>query len=124
MRALLVCLLIATVSSAAPKPERGRTEALRAIARLGGTFRADSPREGAPIVRVDLHSTAVQDSDLAALAGLTPPRHLDLRLTTIGDSGAKRLSGLTELRFLNLFRTRVGDEGIAAFYSSAKLETL
>ena len=124
MRALVVCLLIASAAVAAPKPERGRSEALATIARLGGTFRADSSRAGAPIVRVDLHATAVQDSDLATLAGLTSLQHLDLRLTTIGDSGAKLLTGLTELRFVNLFRTRVGDRGIAAFYTSAKIETL
>lgn len=124
MRALLLCALVAVSVTTSPKPERGRSEALATIARLGGTFRADSSEDGAPIVRVDLHGSAVQDSDLAALAGLTHLRHLDLRLTTIGDSGAASLSKLTELRFVNLFRTRVGDKGIAAFYSSAQIETL
>jgi len=125
MRSLLLCCLLATLSVAAtPKLETGRERALATITRLGGTFRADSLRAGAPIVRVDLHGTAVADSDLGDLAGLARLEHLDLRLTTIGDSGAARLSGLSELVFVNLFRTRVGDRGIAAFFTSAGIETL
>jgi len=71
MRSFLLCCLLATVSiAAAPKPETGRARALATIARLGGTFRADSLAPGAPIVRVDLHASAVADSDLGDLAGL------------------------------------------------------
>ena len=125
MRPLLLCALLAALSiAAAPRPETARERALATIARLGGTFRADSNAAGTPIVRVDLHGTAVADSDLADLSGLARLKHLDLRLTTIGDSGTARLSGLSELVFVNLFRTRVGDRGIAAFFTSAGIETL
>jgi hypothetical protein len=125
MRPLLLCTLLAALTiAAAPRPETGRARALATIARLGGTFRADSSAAGAPIVRVDLHGTAVADSDLADFSGLAHLKHLDLRLTTIGDSGTARLSGLSELVFVNLFRTRVGDRGIAAFFTSAGIETL
>jgi hypothetical protein len=125
---LALALSTATARAAMPAsqevPRVFRDNAVATIARLGGTWRADSALAGAPIVRVDLHASAVADSDLTVLAGLPHLRHLDLRLTTVGDSGVARLRGLRELTFVNLFRTRTGDRGLAGLFQSAGIETL
>ena len=75
----------------APQAEGGRERAVALVERLGGTYEVDPEAAGRPIVKIDLHGTAVTDDDLEALAGLGGLRHLDLRLTKIGDRGVTHL---------------------------------
>ena len=108
----------------APQTEGGRERALALVERLGGTYEVDAEAAGSPVVKVDLHGTALSDDDVEALAALKGLRHLDLRLTKIGDKGVAHLRGLKDLRFLNLFRTQVGDRGLGQLKELAALETL
>src|ERR1044071_671783 len=104
--------------------EGGRERALALVERVGGTYEVDVRAAGNPVVKIDLHGSAVTDEDLEALEGLTSLRHLDLRLTKVGDTGVSHLNGLTGLRFLNLFRTQLGDKGLERLKGLTALETL
>src|ERR1044072_1935906 len=104
--------------------ESGRERAVALVERLGGKFEVDAEAPGSPIVKIDLHGSAVTDEELEALAGLGGLRHLDLRLTKVGDKGVAHLKRLNGLRFLNLFRTQLGDRGLKQLKELTALETL
>ena len=99
-------------------------QARATVARLGGTVEATSTEAGAPLVKVDLHGTAVTDADVATLVGLDALRTLDLRLTQVGDAAAEEIAQLEGLQSLNLFRTRLTDRGFAALMRLDSLDTL
>jgi internalin A len=98
------------------------------INRLGGKIEFDETRADRPIVKIDLHSTQVTDSDLSFLnnerKGLKDLRYLDLRLTHIGDAGVHHLRKLTSLQTLNLFRTNLSDIGLGDLRDLRELRVL
>jgi len=111
--AALLLLTLALAGYAAPDPsDRISAE----VARLGGKIEFDENRADRPIVKIDLHSTQVTDSDLSFLnnerKALKQLSYLDLRLTHIGDAGVHHLRKLTSLQTLNLFRTNLSDRGL------------
>lgn len=115
---LILCLCFA-----APWLIAGEAETVALVTRLGGSLERLNDQSDGPIVRVDLHGSAVTNDDLAALSGLAALRHLDLRKTTIGDSGVAHLDGL-QLTFLNLFRTQTSDVSLPLLARMTQLETL
>lgn len=122
---LLACMLLtAAIAIAGTAPSGDPKAALAMIAKLGGTAVVDDSLPGAPVVKVDLHESAVTDAELALLAALPELRHLDLRKTKVTDAGVAHLQSLRELRFLNLFRTSVSDAGLASLGELKQLETL
>jgi len=98
------------------------------VARLGGKIEVDETRADRPIIKIDLHSTQITDSDLSFLnderTALKELRYLDLRLTHIGDTGVHHLRKLTSLQTLNLFRTNLGDIGLADLKDLRQLRVL
>jgi len=114
-------ILAAPTAPAIPPPTDA---AIAWVSKLGGTVETSPDRPGKPVIKVDLHGTAVQDSDLEALAALPELETLDLRLTKIGDAGVAHLRTLTKLRFLNLFRTGLSDDGLVPLEGVHDLETL
>ena len=114
--------------AAIPLSETPREGTIAEVTRLGGKVEVDEALPGKPIVKIDLHSTQVNDADLVFLRhserALKYLRYLDLRLTQIGDEGVVNLKNLTSLQTLNLFRTRVGDQGLAQLKKLTQLQTL
>lgn len=129
-RSMLFLLLVVffTAEIAQAKTTSTKDRLIAGVARLGGTVEFDESDSSRPIVKVDLHETAVSDSDLKlfedAKKDLQDLRFLDLRKTKISDEGVARLRNLTSLQSLNLFRTQLGDKGLARLRRLTKLETL
>src|SRR5664279_491413 len=94
------------------------------VAALGGTFELGPGGLSAPLVKVDLHGTAVTDADLVFLASLPELTSLDLRLTKVTDAALAHVKSLRRLQFLNLFRTRITDAGLEKLTNLMQLETL
>lgn len=118
------CLLMLSLLPFSSLAQPADETALEMVARLGGTAISNQFLPGNPVIRIDLHGTAVTDADLALLAPLTELQVLDLRLTQVTDAGIAHLAGLQELQFLNLFRTSMTDTGLAHLGTLKKLETL
>ena len=84
---------------------RGERHREAQLERLGGTIERDPGRSGQPIVRVDLHGTAVRDQDLATIG----------RAAAVADFGKFRVTGFiawilwlfVHILFLIGFRNRV-----------------
>jgi Leucine-rich repeat (LRR) protein len=125
---LLLALILTSTETIQAKTPSSKEHVIAEVTRLGGKLEFDETLTARPIVKVDLHGTAVVDSDLAFLAAakkdLKSLRYLDLRLTKIGDAGIAKLKNLTSLQTLNLFRTQLGDEGLAHLKKLSNLETL
>jgi Leucine-rich repeat (LRR) protein len=122
--ALLLLALAFSAYAATNPSDRIKAE----VNRLGGKIEVDETRADRPIVKIDLHSTKVSDSDLAFLnderKALTQLRYLDLRLTHIGDAGVHHLRKLTSLQTLNLFRTNLSDIGLKDLRDLRELRVL
>lgn len=69
-------------------------------------------------------TSAINDSALVALKGLTSLELLALEDLSITDAGLGSLAGLTSLRALFLHHTRIGDRGLARLKPLTRLETL
>ena len=125
---LLLPLIWTSTNAAQAKTASTRERLIAEINRLGGKLEFDETVASRPIVKIDLHGTAVTDSDLvfldSAKKDLQTLRYLDLRLTKIGDEGVGKLKNLTGLQTLNLFRTQLGDKGLARLKKLTNLETL
>jgi hypothetical protein len=103
----LSLLLLLALTSPASASDDAQESIMAEITRLGGQFERDENLPGKPIIKVDLHSTKVTDSDLKLLKKLPELRTLDLRLTGISDAGIANIKKLTKLQTLNLFRTQL-----------------
>ena len=73
---------------------------------------------------LDLALTAVNDDDLAQLAGLTHLRCLSLIDTEITDAGLTHIQGLARLDHLRIDHTEVSDAGLANLEPLAALQGL
>jgi internalin A len=98
----------AGVSKAPGKGDKGIADWVR---RLGGTVQMSDGR----VVSLSLAATAVTDSQLQALDGLSQLRNLDLEGTEIGDLAFRFVGKITRLEQLNLSHTSVSDAGLANF---------
>lgn len=120
----MAALLLLTLACAAYPSDRIVAE----VNRLGGKIEFDETRTDRPIIKIDLHSTQIKDSDLSFLnderKALEQLRYLDLRLTHIGDAGVHHLRRLTSLQTLNLFRTNLSDIGLADLKDLRQLRVL
>src|SRR5258706_8768969 len=96
---LTLATLLIALAPRAPLPAQPPPAAADAIKRLGGTFEMATEGDPATVVKVDLHRTAVMDSDLAFLVSLPGLEILDLRLTKVGDGALDHVKGLTHLKF-------------------------
>ena len=129
-RAMLLVLALILISTeiAEAKTDSAKERVIAEVGRLGGKVEFDENLSSRPITKIDLHGTAVTDSDLAFLDNakrdLKELRYLDLRLTKIGDEGVGSIKNLTGLQTLNLFRTQLGDKGLARLKKLTNLETL
>lgn len=125
---VLPALIMISTELAQARTPSSRERVIAEVTRLGGKLEFDEALASRPIVKVDLHGTAVTDSDLAFLDDarkeLKQLRYLDLRLTKIGDEGVAKLKNLTSLQTLNLFRTQLGDKGLKRLKKLTNLETL
>lgn len=124
----LMLLLILISNQTEARAGSARERIIAEVSRLGGKVEFDENLSSRPIIKIDLHSTQVTDSELAFLDNarkdLKELRYLDLRLTNVGDKGIDRLKNLTALQTLNLFRTKLGDKGLAQLKKLKNLETL
>lgn len=120
-RLLCVSALLVFFGCGSSAPAVSDVETVAAIQALGGLVERDTSLPGQPVVKVDLHASAVTDVDLERIGTLRELRALDLRLTHVGDAGVAHLKGLTALRSINLFRTQLTDAGLEHL---AKLPTL
>lgn len=67
------------------------------------------------VVKLDLRSSWVTDSDMSVVAALPALRHLDLSQTRISDHGLQRLKPARAIASLNLYYAeQITDEGMAA----------
>lgn len=132
MKRLTLCLsvlVLLTVAGTAWAEARSKKDQVVAeVNRLGGKVEFDETRVDRPIIKIDLHSTQITDTDLAFLndarKNLKELRYLDLRLTHIGDAGVAHLRNLDSLQTLNLFRANLGDQGLARLKKLTQLQTL
>jgi hypothetical protein len=105
-------------------PNIAADAAVARIQTMGGSVEFDEAAPGRPVVKVDLHGTAITDADLKVLQSFPELRKLDLRLTKIGDEGVAHAQGLRHLQLVNLFRTGVGDAGLLYLAPNKELDTL
>ena len=128
MLCMSILLLLTLVPAAAGLTDSSKDRFIAEVARLGGRVELDETLTDKPIIKVDLHGTALTDSDLAFLVDarkdLRHLRYLDLRLTKIGDAGVANIKGLTSLQTLNLFRTQLSDRGLSYIKNLKQLQTL
>jgi hypothetical protein len=119
------CALVLVASWLSPAEADGAEPTVEVLtARLGRSLERDVGQAGQPIVRIDLHGSAVTDADLAAIGRVTTLRQLDLRKTAVTDAGLVHLRGLRALETLNLFRTGIGDAGLAHLAGLTALRTI
>ena len=96
----------------ANEPEQtSQEDAVAAIEELGGyiSFEGDT---GGTIDFVSLRGTAVTDTGLKHLEGMTDVIGLDLGAIGVTDTGLEHLKGLARLEELNLIGSQVTDEGV------------
>lgn len=121
-------LLLTLAPAASALADSSKDQVIAEVERLGGKVELDEALPAKPIIKIDLHSTPITDSDLALLVDakkdLRQLRHLDLRLTKIGDAGVAKLKSLTSLQTLNLFRTQLSDQGMSYLKNLKQLQTL
>lgn len=98
----------------APRPEVTDVVPDEVLKRLGATVDRDA--QNRPVL-IDLSNTAVQNADLALLAGMSQLGQLDLSSTAVSDEGLRYLSGLSKLQLLALSGTKVSDAGLAQLES-------
>jgi hypothetical protein len=92
-----------------------QTQALQAVANLGGEVRRSAGEAGVSVVVVNLTTCPVSNADLKHLAplGFLPRlESLDLSGTQITDEGLEDLVGLKQLHYLGLRETRVTEAGV------------
>lgn len=108
------------------KPAGNASEAatIALITTLGGKVEQDDKDPLRPVLKVYLHSSKVQDADLAALQKLPRMQNLFLGRTAIGDKGLEFLKDATQLKTLSLNGTRVTDEGLRHLSGLTALKTL
>ena len=116
----------AAAPAAGPKaPGKGDKAIADWVRRLGGTVKMSEGR----VVTLSLAATAVTDSQLQALHGLSELRSLDLEGTEIGDLALRfvgRIPRLEDHEFpesleeLNLSHTSVSDAGLASFLNALR----
>ncbi len=87
------------------------------VEKLGGKVVYDQDRPPHRVIAVDLSSTKVADSDMAALSKslkrLPELKSLDLSKTGLTDVGFSHLYGLTGLSLLKVARTKITGIGLA-----------
>ena len=76
------------------------------------------------ITKVNLSETAIPDSGIAELSGLSCLQVLDLDSTTVTDAGVARLSGSKKLEGLNLGGTTVTDAAMVHLGGLTDLQRL
>lgn len=108
------------------KPVENSEEAaaIASIQKLKGKIEFEGEGQERRVVKVYLHSTAVQDSDLAVLPKVLKLKNLFLGKTQISDAGLEHLGHCVELLTLSLNSTRVTDEGLKSLSKLSKLKTL
>jgi hypothetical protein len=106
-------LLVVAVNPALLYADDREAEAVAVIEKLGGKVERDPNREGQPVFKVKLGSTAVTDDDLKCLKELKDLRLLDLSFTQISDKGLVHLESLSQLEVVNDGYTKVTKEGRA-----------
>ncbi|MDB5391893.1 MAG: hypothetical protein JWM11_7539 [Planctomycetaceae bacterium] len=127
-RLISVCpyLLIACFLSGcgAPAGNTAEADAVAAILKLGGKVEYSEINPDRPVLKVYLHSTKVQDADLAALEKLPRLQNLFLGRTKISDAGLGHLQKASHLETLSLNSTAVTDDGIKRLSHLKNLKTL
>lgn len=83
---------------------------------------ADLLRLGDHLVWLSLANTAITDTALARLAGLSNLERLHLENTAVTDTGVAALAALPNLRYLNLHTTRVTDAALDSISAMPALE--
>src|SRR5260221_442232 len=96
---LLLAMISLGVGVARAGVDSSKERLIAEVEKLGGKVDLDETRPDKPIIKIDLHSTKVSDSDLVFLnkmrKHLKNLRYLDLRLTHIGDEGVDSVKNLT-----------------------------
>jgi hypothetical protein len=119
---MLVALLAIGCQKPAGNP--GEAAAIAAIQKLGGRVEVDEQQPEKPVIKVYLHSTPVQDADLAHLEHLKSLQNLFLGKTGITDAGLEHLRGASHLKTLSLNVTGVTDAGLKHLTELKNLKTL
>jgi hypothetical protein len=105
----LVLLSLTGAAFAHHTPHHERVETLAMVKRLGGTV----TKVEKTVTKIDLHKTAVTDSDVAMLLSIGELQELDLRQTSVTDEGIAPLHDLKQLRVLRVGESRVTAAGSA-----------
>ena len=119
---LLVILCLSGCSRDIGHADESTTVAL--IQKVGGKVEYDGDGADRRVVKVYLHSTSVQDADLATLIKLPKLKNLFLGKTQVTDAGLEHLSTITELQTLSLNSTQITDAGLKRLSQLTKLKTL
>jgi hypothetical protein len=123
-RNLFAVFAVGVLGCGGPAAHPDEAAAVIAIQKLGGKVEYEGQDADRRVIKVYLHNTAVQDSDLMALEKLPKLRNLFLGKTQIGDPGLEHLQKSGELQTLSLNSTRVTDAGLKSLAELKKLKTL
>ena len=110
----------AVPNPAAQQRKRHHLEAVAAFEKLGGKISCNAAKS---VVRVDLSYSIVDDADLVQLKQFPDLERLNLSETAVTESGLKHLKGLTKLRVLRL-RRAANDAGLAHLKELPNLQVL
>src|SRR5262249_58399579 len=108
----LMALALVGIGEYAGHENNPDNRGVTALTRLGAKIKRDSLAAGKPVVAVDLSLTAVTDTDLEQLKGLTDLRALNLIGTQVTDAGLAHLQGLANLNHLLLQGSQISDVGL------------
>jgi len=88
------------------------SEALAAIAKIGGKVHRDDGQHGNPVTGITLANTEATDQDLKHLRGFDQLVRLSIGHTRITGTGFKYLRGMEKLKLLHAFGAPITDEGL------------
>jgi Leucine-rich repeat (LRR) protein len=115
---LLVLLPISQIST------KQSDEAVRNLQEVGGRVIRSESLPGKPVVIVDLHRLAINDSHVAALADMKELEVIDLSYTKITDKSLEYLKSLKKVKQLSVYGTGVTDKGLENLKDWVELESL
>lgn len=121
---LIAALLLCWSGCGQPVGHPDEVAAQKMIQRLRGKVEFDGTGPDRRIIKIYLHSTDVNDDDLAVLEHLPKLKNLFLGKTQISDAGLTHLMQSRELQTISLNATRVTDAGLAQLVELKDLKTV